>query len=275
MNWSSYLSILILFLACGVSVFTLATEEPDKSYEPTFRKKWRKKGLLVFAIGIFIVGVWQVSRLDKENKDASKTHENERKQDSDQISNLSSSVNTLSSQNQKQSEQLSQVSGELEKLKLETLSENEKKTIESLEKELAPKPKANLIVGFFTTTINGSNDIPKRLSILPYPNVAKFRLVIFNPTDVDAKAVTVYVRICQLCKFHTEPPMSIKPNTEPNLSWERQFNFGEMQPKIGYNDILIEMDVPPMVVTPVQIDVRYRCPDCVVEKEQQLWADVK
>jgi hypothetical protein len=279
MNGSSIWAIAALFVATAISIYTLFSEEQKLEVLPPRTRRWRKPVLSFLTVAAFVVGIVQIRKADREAHKANDDHTTEHTADQQQISGLRESVNTLTSVNQIQYErnrdELLKLQDRVNELKLAKLTQEDRKKIADLEsqldKALAPKPKANLKVGFYQPNLQ-RGQIVSTLDLPANDGVVKFSFLVSNISDTDASKVTVWIRACNECKLHREPPEAIK--VPGALEIERIYHMDEVQLGVSVVEHDIEIEVPSwMTRMPVTFD--YRCADCEVEKDwQDLWVNV-
>jgi hypothetical protein len=269
-----------LVVACMVSVFSLFTERREREViiGHTLRR-YRKPVLYVFTALTLIFGAWQIWRADKDSRDADKKHAAEREVDGKQISSLQSGIATLGQVNetqyQRNRDELHGLRDEILQLKLGKLTEQDRQKIADLEarldKALAPKPKAVLDFGFFYPHLK-QGEIRKDLYVTSNDNFIHLPFQVANVSGVNAAGLTIWVRICDICKFHSEPVSSIKPMNSPES--DRLYKWPELQPGISVDEIVVDVDLP-REITKAAVSFQYRCADCVVDESwKTLWVDV-
>lgn len=278
MNLSSILAIGILFVASFVTVFTLLTEKKEDESLSEGLRRFRKPALFAFAFVAFFVGVAQIWRTDHEGQKADKRHSEEHTQDQLKISGLQHSVDTLGQVNNTQydrnQKQLIGMQDELTKLKIGLLTAEDRKKFAALEGKLdtaiQPKPKAELDFGFFYPNLK-QGDIRKTFYVTSNGEAVKIPLMVANVSDVNAQSISIWVRICKECKFHSEPVGSEKAaNSYEN---DRFFHWNELQAGVGNAEIAVDIEVP-REFSRISVSLKYRCADCVVEDWHPLWVDV-
>lgn len=279
MSWSAFLSVVLLLIPTLLAVYATYRDKPS---EPSAGGVLRRhpKPFLYSAAGLaFILGVSQIIWTNRDNKKNESDRASEHHADELQIAALEKAVTTLNDTNQKQYErnqtELSKLRDQLNKIDRNQLTENDKKEIALLQTELnksmAPKPKAKLDFTFWDSDLKRGEIRPNRY-IPAEGKVVKFTFGAINTSEVDAENVSVWIRICDDCKFHAEPGLSVKiPNT---LDCDRMYKVPEVQPGVAFNEPEVAIDLPEKF-TRMSINFQYRCVDCVVEKDwQTLWADI-
>lgn len=280
MNGSSVLTMVALVVACLVSAFSLFTEKREQEViiGHTLRR-YRKPVLYVFTALTFVFGTWQIWRADKDSRNAEKKHSAEREADGKRISGLQSGITTLTQVNetqyQRNQEQLRGLRDEILKLKLGKLTEQDRAKITSLEaqldKALAPKPKAVLDFGFYYPDLK-QGETRKDLYVTSNGDFIHLPFLVTNVSNVNATGVTIWVRICEVCKFHGEPARSIKAENSPE--YDRLYKWPEVAPRVAVGEIVVDLDLP-REITRLAVSFQYRCADCVIEDSwKTLWVDV-
>jgi hypothetical protein len=69
-----------------------------------------------------------------------------------------------------------------------------------------------------------------------------FNVSIWNHSGVSARAGSLIVRICSVCKFHSEPPGFTHIQGQPD--YERTMQFGLLAPSTRFETIPLEIDAP-------------------------------
>jgi len=276
---SSVLAICALAVASIVAAFTLLTEKPEVEEHPSLLRRFRKPVLYILTLLAMALGSWQIWNADNENHEAEHARTKQHDNDQQQIIQLQQSVTNLSVTNDQQYkrylEQITKLQSEVSDLKLARLTEADRQKIASLEEELVkarqPKPKAVLKFGFFYPNL-GRDEVrtDKFISSNGAPITISFHAS--NVSDVNAANVTIWIRICLVCKYHSEPKGGIK--VENAAEFDREFIAREIPPHIGISDITAEIEVP-RDTTRAAVSFLYRCADCVIENDfQTLWVDV-
>jgi hypothetical protein len=209
MNDSSILAIAALGVTALVALFTLATEKKESQPESTAIRYWRKTVLYLLTLLALLIGTWQIRKADKESRDADTRHAQEHQQDQQKISGLQDSLTTLAKVNdvqyQRNQEQLQKLRQELSDLKSSKMTAEDREKIGRLEEQLrdalAPKPKAVMDFGFYL----GVSEIRKDIFLTSNGSPIKVPLVVSNVSKVNATDLSVWVRVCEKCKFHSEP----------------------------------------------------------------------
>lgn len=281
MNESSIWAIFVLLVTALVAVFALLTEKREIEINPSFFRRWRKRGFYLLAVAAFVIGATQIWKADKESRKAERNHDKEHQQDQQQISNLQESVKTLGEVNDKQyqrnQEQLEKVRQEVTSLKQAKMTEEDRKKIAALEDELnkamAPKPKAALDFGFFYPYLLKGEKPRKDMFLTSNGNPIQIPFMALNTSsEVNAKDLEIWIRICPECKFHSEPRGAIKPDNSPES--DRLYRWRDLPPLVANAEITIDMEVP-RNITKAAISFDYRCDDCTIETDwQTLWVDI-
>jgi rubredoxin len=95
-------------------------------------------------------------------------------------------------------------------------------------------------------------------------NNVTFSISISNMTDVTAKDVHLWLRICDQCKYVNEPRESLHP--EGSLKSERVWSNIELANDVQWEAHKVEIEIPPPY-TQATVATKYRCPDCEIEKD--------
>jgi hypothetical protein len=276
---SSILAICALAVASIVAVFTLLTEKPEVELVPGPLRRLRKPGLYILTFLTLALGSWQIWKVDGENHEAEQTRTKQHEGDQKQIIQLQQSVANFSVTNDQQYkrylEQISKLQSEVSDLKLAKLTEADRQKITALEEELVkarqPKPKAVLKFGFFYPDLS-RDEVRTDKFISSNGAPIKMSFYASNVSDVNAANVTIWIRLCLVCKYHSEPKGGIK--VENAAEFDREFVVREIPPHIGISDITAEIEVP-RDTTRAAVSFLYRCADCVIENDfQTLWVDV-
>lgn len=279
MNDSSILAIAALGVTALVALFTLATEKKESEPESAAIRRWRKPVLYLLTLLAFLIGTSQIRKADKESRDTDTKHAQEHQQDQQKISGLQDSLTTLAKVNdvqyQRNQEQLQRLRQELSDLKSSKMTAEDREKIGRLEAQLrealAPKPKAVMDFGFYYPNL-AVGEIRKDVFLASNGSPIKVPLVVSNVSKVNATDLMVWVRVCEKCKFHSEPRASIKPDKSPDF--DRLFKIGELPPGVANGEINVEIEVP-RDVTRAAISLSYRCPDCEIEEDwHTLWIDI-
>lgn len=153
-----------------------------------------------------LLGILTTSLSDHQNKKAEANHQEERKTDKDQIVALNGSIQNLKESNQVQYErhrkEIGTLNDKLGDLKEDIATEDLRKKIQTLQglldQSLAPTPRAMLEVGFYD-----GPQYPLRDEF--YESVqgehVTTKVSILNQSDVTAKDVDLWIRICDVCKY--------------------------------------------------------------------------
>jgi hypothetical protein len=130
-----------------------------------------------------------------------------------------------------------------------------------LDKSLTPSPKATLETGF---------SVAERASLASTiyrpmdDNKVVFSISILNMTDVTARDVRLWLRICDRCKYVNEPRESLHP--EGAVATQRVWANIELANDVQWDAHKVEIEIPPPY-TRATVATKYRCPDCELEKE--------
>jgi hypothetical protein len=272
MNTTAVWSIIGLLVSTSVTIYTLLSEKKDTEQFAGLRR-YRKVVLITAAIMAFLFGTRQTYNSYRVTNDEAKKHFEERQQDRDQIIRLQTSLRDLGEQNALQykhnHDQLHEIEEQVTKLKLSKLSAEDRAKIEALQLELAqavaPKPKAKLDLSFYQRGIK-TGEIHKTAYAHANGDVFSFSFFVENNSNVNANHVKLWIRICQECKFHTEPPGAIKvPGAE---DFERLYTNFDVPVGVSYQKMDVEVEMPsPFNAMPATFD--YRCDDCEIEPEWQ------
>jgi hypothetical protein len=279
MAFSAILAILGIAVASIVAIFTLWTEKPEVEEHPSRLRRLRKPILYLLTFVVFAVGSWQILKTDKENLEAAEGRTKQHDGDQKSIVQLQQSVSNLSNTNDQQYkrylEQIAKLQSELNDLKLAQLTAADRQKIAALEEELVkarqPKPKAVLKFSFFYPDLK-TDEIRTDKFITSNGAPIKIPFAILNVSDVNAPNISVWIRLCNVCKFHSEPKNGIR--AENTSEYDREFFIRELPPHIAVTDIGAEIEVP-RDLTKAALSFKYRCPDCALENDfQTLWVDI-
>jgi hypothetical protein len=272
MNRSSWLAIAALVVTSLVAIIALVREKQEETRDRSTLKRLSKPVLYTLTVVAAIFGIFQIWASEKE-------HETEHRVDSQKVGELTGSVKTLTETNKTQYEtneaNLRKVQDQLNEIKVSKATEDLRKKMAvlqgQLDKSLAPKPKAKLQFGFYDSDLK-IGEVRLDRYIPAEGGVVSVSFVVENNSEVNAADVTVWIRSCQQCKFHREPPGSIKVSGA--LDIERIYKISEIQPGVAVNEANVEIELPRwMTRMPVSFD--YRCTDCDIEKKwQDLWVSV-
>jgi hypothetical protein len=221
----------------------------------------------------------QIWKADKESRNAERIHNKEHDDDQLKIAALQQSVTILGQDNLREHDQdvteLHKLQDQVTELKLGKLTEEDRKKISLLEAQLkqalAPKPKAKLEFGFAYANMK-KGEIRKDMYAPANGDTVKLRFSVTNVSETNASGISIWIRICDACKYHTEPARSEKPAN--SIETDRLYHIPEIPPGIALAEIAIEIEVP-REFNRAGVSFFYRCPDCVLDEEPQvLWCDV-
>jgi hypothetical protein len=278
MSGSSIWAIAVLVVASAVTFITLITEKQEQE-TPAGLRKWRRTTLVVLTTMALILGLGQIIKSGKESRKAEKDHATEHDADKAQISILQRSLTMLGQVNQTQYDRsqgvLRELQGQVTQLKLGKLTEEDRKKISSLEAQLkaamAPKPKAKLAFGFYEPVMKqGDVRVEKYFSV--EGDVLKLDLVIHNTSDVKTGNIAGWIRVCNECKLHNEPPDSIKERGSP--AFERHYKIPDVSPGVAAQIADVEVETPRWMLR-MPISFSYTCDECDAKLDEQIiWANL-
>jgi hypothetical protein len=105
----------------------------------------------------------------------------------------------------------------------------------------------------FSTYVTASNGLP-----------IAFDVSIWNEGTVPARTGFLIIRICDACKYHTEPPGFTHVKGAPEK--ERVASFIQLPIRVNLQWMPIEVDVPDNVPR-FQVAFKYTCENCVAPRE--------
>jgi hypothetical protein len=279
MSTGSWLSVAAIALTSAIAVISLikeSQEQREKQGGHPRRWHWYARFALTIAgllTGIFLVYLGESARKVNENK-----HVQERDADKLQIAGLSQSIETQTQNNETQylrhQQELRALQDQVSDLKKDIATKELRTRMGTLqarlESALAPKPKAKLECSFWSPGAQAEN-----LTEIYAPaegNIVTFSFYIMNRSDVYAKDISLWLRICDDCKFHKEPELSQRVPGSPDS--DRLFKNFDLAAGVAFQKITVEMEVPPPF-TRAGIGTKYRCADCEIEQEyEHLWINV-
>jgi hypothetical protein len=133
-----------------------------------------------------------------------------------------------------------------------------------LDKSLAPSPKAKLEIGFY----DGPNSPLRDDIYAPLDgNHVTLRLSILNLTEVTAKDVNLWIRICDVCKYASEPAGSFHPTGAYDK--ERLWMHIELAQNVQWQVLSLDLEIP-RPYTSTSLIAIYRCDACELEKDWRL-----
>jgi hypothetical protein len=209
---------------------------------------------------------------DRKSKDSELRHGNERQADKDQIVGLNTSIQNLNKDEQLQYErhqkELNTLNDKLADLKKDIATEDLRKKIQALQgllnKSLAPSPKAKLEVGLYEAP--GSALRSEIYAPMEGDHVA-VRFSVVNHTDVAAKNVELWVRICDVCKYSNEPVGSAHPAGAEDK--ERYWGNIQLAQNVQWQTLTLDLEIP-SPYTKTFLVAQYRCDACELEKDWRL-----
>jgi hypothetical protein len=275
MNGSAIWAIVCLAVTSVIAMVTLTAEKKEEEKSPSWIRRYRRVILYVL-IGLSAIGgVWQIKKADMENREAEQNRQKQHELDQQQITGLEQKVESGNEENEKQYQrnqtQLEDLRDRLAALKLSSLTERDRDEIATLQKELNESlAKATIDFGFGPSSIK--NTLRKDLFVTSNGNPVKVPIYVLNTTAVNAKSVIIWTRICERCKFRSEPRSSFKAPGAPES--DRLFKWPDLPGQTTSAEIELEIDVP-REITRMEISLTYRCETCAFQKEWQgLWVDV-
>lgn len=268
MSGTAWWSILALAVASLSSVISLLKEKRAKH-----GSRWHRYALLTLTLIGFGAGAILIHGADAEAKASEGKHKDERATDQQRIADLKDAIAIQISNNETQydrnQDQLQGVRKQLADLQTQVATEELRKKMTALQgqldKALAPTPKAQVEPSFWEAAVQDQT-----VSDIYAPvegNVVSFSLSPFNHSEVDAKNVTFWIRLCDGCKFHTDDQGGFIHITGAP-EFEREFRFGDLVSGSRTQKITVQAEVPPgfdrMIVA-----TKYRCDTCLIEKSWQ------
>jgi hypothetical protein len=88
-----------------------------------------------------------------------------------------------------------------------------------------------------------------------------------NMTDVTAKDIHLWLRLCDDCKYVNEPRES--SHLQGGLATERVWSISELANNVQWGVHKVEIEAPPRF-TQVTLGTQYRCSDCELERDFHL-----
>jgi len=136
--------------------------------------------------------------------------------------------------------------------------------LQATEKALAPGPKSVLR---FTFVLSPGTDPAEPVTSITLPltseGLVHIPFTIMNSTDVTASDGEATLRVCEACKYATEPTdfrkLPGQPDTERNMPFNRVLPFTHLPEKS------FDLSVPP-AANKFEIGFGYRCQNCVLDK---------
>jgi hypothetical protein len=270
---SSWWSIAALFLTSASAFIALLKEKREKR-----GKRWHRNVLLAFTALGLVVGVFLIRQTSKDASASDQQHQRERQKDVEQIAGLTQSIETQTKNNELQylrnRDEVHRLQDQLTDLQKQVATEELRKKMDALrvqlDKALAPTPRARLQTGFW---MEGIGDELRTETYAPADeNVVAFSVIVQNVSDVNAKGVNLWLRICGACKFHTEPAGFAHVAGAPDV--ERLYKFGDLPAGVRSQKMSIEVEVPESI-TKIAVGTKYRCDNCEIEKDfQQMWVTI-
>ncbi len=279
MNSASWLSIAAIVLTSAVAIISLLKESQEKREKQEERpRRWHwytRFGLTIAGLltGTLLVYFGEAAKKANETK-----HGQEREADKLQIAGLNQAIETQTQNNETQylrhQQELHILQDQVTGLKKDIATQELRTRMQTLQarldKALAPKPRAKLECSFWTP--GPQNESVTEIYSPAEGNVVTFSFYIMNRSDVYAKDVSLWLRICESCKFHKEPELSQHVPGAPDF--DRLFKNFDLAPGVAYQKLTVELEVPPPF-TRAGISTSYRCPDCEIEKGlENMWITV-
>lgn len=276
MSVSSWLSILALAGTSAIAVVSLikeSQERREKGEDRPRRWHWHVR-LTLTAVG-FVAGAILIYLSALSSKANETRHNQERDSDKQQIAGLNQAIETQIRNNETQylrhQKELGSLHDQVADLKKDIATQDLRKKMEALQarldKSLAPRPLAKLEAGFWESGIQ--NDLPTEIYAPLDGNVVSFDFTVANNSDVSAKDVLLWIRICADCKYHREPQGS--QNVPGAVPIEREYRGIYLPPGVRWQKLTVEVEVPPSPINQIVIGTRYRCEDCVIEDYQLMY----
>jgi hypothetical protein len=273
MSASSWWSIAALFLTSASAFIALLKEKREKR-----GKRWHRNVLFAFTALGLVVGVFLIRQTSKEASASDQQHQRERQKDGEQIASLTQTIEAQTKSNELQylrnRDEVHRLQDQLTDLEKQVATAELRKKMDALraqlDKALTPTPKARLQVAFWT---DAAGEKTHTETYAPADgDVVAFAIIVLNPSDVNAKAVSLWLRICDGCKFHSEPAGF--EHVPGALEIERLFKFGDLPAGTGSQRMNIEIEVP-KAGTKVEVATKYRCDNCEIEKDwQPMWVTI-
>lgn len=275
MSGTFWWSIAALFLTSLGAITSLLKEKTDEQPERE-RKRKRIRNVLAVMTGLgFTLGVVQGYRSDVDKKTNETKHKQERDTDAQRIAGLNQSIETQIQNNETQysrhQQELHRLQDQLSELRKDVATQELRRRMaklqQQLDKELSPKPKAKLDFTFFQPGA-GEREVVSNVYAPVEANVVRFSFSIVNNSNVNAPDVIVWLRICDLCKFHTEPELSVHVPGAPDF--ERLYRGINLPPQVQWQKLGVEVEIPPKYQR-MAVYGKYRCESCELEDWQQLF----
>lgn len=269
MSGSSWLAIFALALTSIGSVVALMREKKDDDSQDRHVRRKLKHVLFVLPFAGLILGILNTLNVSRQTRQSEARHKDERKADHDEIVALNAAIQTLNSNDQLQYErhqkQLSVLNDKFAELKKDIATEDLRKKLQTvqglLDKSLAPRPKAKLEVGFSNGPLN---DLSSTIYAPMEDNHVKLGFSIANHTTLSVKDVNLWLRICDACKYASEPLGSVHPSGA--FEKERLWTNIQLPPNVRWQLLTVEVEIP-QPYTSTSLALKYSCDDCVIEKE--------
>ena len=257
---ATLLSLLGTFVAFMLQLLGQIKDPHDPQAKGAKRKhivKWMSIPLLIVSL---LIGGY--STLKSDNDKAKSTGE---------IKGLTDSVKTLQTINETQHSQdlaaLQKVNDQLAELKTSARTEELRRKMGALQGEIdqymKANPKTELESGLWV-----SQDEP--LALEKYISVegtkASFTVGLRNMTPTYAKNIEMWVTICKICSFASEPTSSLAlPENGDKMRYWHNINLAQ---KVSYN-ATIEVDIP-RPYTDMWANVRYTCENCAQTSDKAM-----
>jgi hypothetical protein len=269
-------SVLALLLTSVGAIIALLKEKSEKQSKSERNRKIIRAVLLVLIVLGFMIGVHQAYRTDSDSRASDEKHRTERGIDAQRIAGLNQAIETQTKNNEAQYErhqqELHRLQDLLNELKTDVATQELRKrmaTLQSqLDKELAPKPRAKLDFTFWQPGM-AEREVLTSVYAPVDDNVVRLSFSIVNNSNVSATDVAAWIHICDLCKFHTEPELSMRVPGAPD--YERLYRGISLPPLVQWQKLTVEVEVPPKFGS-MLVFGKYRCESCEIETNwQQLF----
>jgi hypothetical protein len=273
MSANFFWSIAALLLTSTGAIVALLKEKSEEQLNRERRRKFIRNVLLVLTVLGFVIGSHQAYRTDADNRTSEEKHRTERATDAQRIAGLNQAIETQTRNNEAQYErhqqELHRLQDLLNDLKTDVATQELRtrmaKLQSQLDKELAPKPRAKLDFTFWQPVM-AEREVLTSVYAPVDNNVVRLSFSIVNNSNVTATDVAAWIHICDLCKFHTEPELSMRVPGAPD--YERLYRGISLPPLVQWQKLTVEVEVPPKFGS-MLVFGKYRCESCEIEANWQ------
>jgi hypothetical protein len=267
-------SIAALALTSASAITALLKEKPDETPSRERKRRITRNILLALTALGLVIGIRQAHSADADSRKSDEKHRVERETDAQRIAGLTQAIETQTKNNETQygrhQQELHRLQDQLSDLKKDVATQELRKRMamlqQQLDKELSPKPKAKLDFTFWQSGAI-AREVVTSFYAPVQSNVVQFSFSIVNNSNVSAPDISAWIRICDLCKFHTEPELSAHVPGAPDF--ERLYKGISLPPQVQWQKLSVEVEVPPKF-TGMAVYGKYRCESCEIEDWQKL-----